>query len=108
MKIFQLKVVYLYGVMLRINVCTMNSTDKKWSKFKLSLMLRTNYGFFSLVFVARLSEPEISRFAVWKQPMYANHWFSKTKLNPVALVRKLTIPTERQSLVGEVSSKLCW
>jgi hypothetical protein len=32
---------------------------------------------------------------------------SKKKLNPVAVVFKLTIPTERPPLVGEVSANLC-
>jgi hypothetical protein len=31
----------------------------------------------------------------------------KTKLNSVAVVRKLTIPTERPPLVDEFSAKLC-
>jgi hypothetical protein len=31
----------------------------------------------------------------------------KTKLNPMALVRERTIPTERPPLVGEVSANFC-
>jgi hypothetical protein len=30
------------------------------------------------------------------------------KLNTVALVRKWTIPTERQPLVGEIGANFCW
>jgi hypothetical protein len=36
-----------------------------------------------------------------------NKGVAKKKLNPVALVRKRTIPTERPLLVGEVSANFC-
>jgi hypothetical protein len=36
-----------------------------------------------------------------------NESSSKLKLNSVALVRKRTIPTERQPHIGEISAKLC-
>jgi hypothetical protein len=35
------------------------------------------------------------------------HYIKKLKLNSVALVRDRTIPTERLSLVGEVSANFC-
>jgi hypothetical protein len=41
-----------------------------------------------------------------QKPLLLLYW-TKTKLNSVAVVRKRTIPIERATLVGEVSVNVC-
>jgi hypothetical protein len=56
---------------------------------------------------ASLLKPREDAVTVSRYRSTEPYSITKLKLNPVALVRERTIPTERPSLVGEVSANFC-